>query len=453
MRALAFLLAMPLAAEPPAGWRQKVDQVFAAYDRKDSPGCALGILQDGQFLYQRGYGMANLEYGIPLDARSVFDIGSTSKQVVALSILLLEKDGKLSLDDPLRKHVPGLPDYGKPLTVRHALQHTSGLRDYLTLFALAGRSPDDYYTDPEVVEMLARQKRLNFEPGAEFLYSNSGYFLMSEVVKRVSGLTLRQFARQRIFEPLGMKATHFHDDHTEITPQRATGYAPRSFGGFRISMSTLDMVGDGGVYTSVEDLAKWDENFHTGRVGGADLLARMQVTGKLANGKVLDYALGLSVEERDGLRIISHGGSWAGFRAELLRLPQHHFAVICLCNLAATNPTLLARKIAAVFYVRAEPAPAQTPRREAPAAAAALSAGQLNGFAGTYYSDELDARYALRVEGTSLRLKTGRREVALEAAAPDALRAGAMELSFSADRGEFTVNAGRVRGIRFVRGR
>ena len=326
----------------------KVDAVFVAYDKPDSPGCALGVIKDGKLIYTRGYGRANLEHNIANGSQIVYDIGSTSKQFAAASIVLLAQQGKLSIDDEVRKYITELPMYQKPLTIRHMLNHTSGLRDYLTLFGLSGVDFDSTTGDKEALNIIVRQKQLNFAPGEDWLYSNSGFFLLSQIVKRVSGKTLAQFAKENIFDLLGMKNTHFHDSHTMIVPKRATGYVPAP-SGFEIAMSNFEQTGDGAVYTTIEDLLLWDQNFYQPKVGGQAMLDQLQTLGTLNNGKKLDYALGLFVDQYKGLRRVQHGGSWAGYRAELMRFPEQKFTVACLCNLATANPTNLATKVADIY--------------------------------------------------------------------------------------------------------
>lgn len=329
----------------------QVDELFKAWDKPDSPGLALGIIKDGRFIYRRGYGMANLEYNIPITSQSVFRIGSTSKQFTAMCIALLQEQGKISVDDSLSQYFPEMPEYANDVKIRHLLHHTSGIRDYLTLWRIAGERNDDFFTDPEVVALLARQKELNFSPGKEFLYSNSGYFLLSEIVKRVTGKSMGVFADENIFKPLGMKNTHFHDNHTVIVKNRASGYSPLRSGGFRISMTTLGMIGDGGVFTCVDDLLKWDQNFYNNKLGkgGQELIDRILTPGKLNNGDELDYAFGLVIEDYKGLKVISHGGAFVGFRADMIRFPAQKFSVICLANLNRINPSQLARKVADVY--------------------------------------------------------------------------------------------------------
>ncbi len=333
----------------------RVDSVFAPWDRSDSPGCALGIVKDGQLVYARGYGMANLEHSIPIAPRTVFDIGSTAKQFTAASILLLEQQGKLSRDDDIRRFLPEIPDYGRPITIRHLLHHTSGLRDYLTLMALAGIHFDGVTTEEDALRIIARQKGLNFAPGEDYLYSNSGYFLLSLIVKRVSGRSLREFAEENIFRPLGMKSTQFQDDHTRIIPHRATGYAPAPSGGFRLNMSQFEQTGDGALWTTVEDLVLWDRNFYEPKVGGPDLIRQLLEPGRLLSGETVAYAAGLIKGTYRGLTVIRHGGSWAGYRAELLRFPEQRFSVICLCNLSTINPTRLAYQVADLYLASAFP--------------------------------------------------------------------------------------------------
>ncbi len=239
----------------------RVDKLFAQWDKPGSPGCALAVIENGKTIYERGYGSANLECNIPITPESVFYVGSCSKQFTAMSIALLAHQGKLSLDDDIRKYVPEMPDYGSPITVRQLIHHTSGLRDYLSLLGIAGLDFGSYHK-PDVLELIARQKELNFKPGDQYLYSNSGYFLLAVIVERVSGKSFREFTQENIFKPLGMTHTHFHDDYTMLIKNRASGYFPADQGAFRNFISTFDCVGSGGLFTSVEDLYFWDQNFY-----------------------------------------------------------------------------------------------------------------------------------------------------------------------------------------------
>jgi CubicO group peptidase (beta-lactamase class C family) len=241
---------------------EKVDKLFAQWDKPDSPGCALGVIKGGKLVYKRGYGSANLDYNAPLTSESVFYIASTSKQFTAASILLLVRRGAISLDDDIRKYFPELPKYEAPITVKHLVHHTSGVRDYLELMGMADRRMDGPFGNEVAVELIARQKGLNFKPGERFLYSNSNYVLMAEIVRRASGKSLREFADENIFRPLGMTNTHFNDDLTAVVKNRVVSYAPISPGRFRQFVKTIEAMGDGNLLTTVEDLAKWDQNFY-----------------------------------------------------------------------------------------------------------------------------------------------------------------------------------------------
>ncbi|MDQ3698117.1 MAG: serine hydrolase [Gemmatimonadota bacterium] len=397
----------------PDSLARRVEQIFAPYHNVDSPGCALGIYRDGEIAYAQGFGMANLEHGIPITRSTVFDIGSTSKQFTAMAIALLARDGTLSLDDDVRKWIPEMPAYTRPVTIRQMVHHTSGVRDYLALMALQGTNFDGVTTDSDALSVIARQRQTNFEPGSEHLYSNSGYFLLGEVVKRASGKTLRAFAEERIFAPLGMRSTHFHDDHTMIVPKRATGYAPRSGArseGFRIDMSGFEQTGDGAVLTTVEDLLLWDRNFYEPTVGDSAVLAMMHLTGTLTNSTTLVYAMGLMVEEHRGLRTVRHGGSWAGYRADLLRFPDQRTSIACLCNVASADPNSLADRVAEVVlagaYKTASPV-ASAPRGRAGSSTASPSAPEMAALAGAYRNPATEAVLRISVRDGKLIVEQG----------------------------------------------
>ncbi|MGB3863052.1 MAG: serine hydrolase domain-containing protein [Candidatus Aminicenantaceae bacterium] len=397
---LVFLLFWePLSYAQTDSLTEKVDQLFVSWDKPDSPGCALGIIHDGKLIYARGYGMANLEYNIPITSKSIFRIGSTSKQFAAMCMVLLEEEGKLSLDDSLRKFFPQMPNYAENVTIRHLIHHTSGIRDYLTLAEIAGMRDDDYFSDAEVVDLLARQKELNFRPGEEHLYSNSGYFLLSQIIKKASGKSLREYAEEKIFQPLGMTNTHFHDDHTKIVKNRASGYAPQKGGGFVISMTTLPMTGDGGVFTSVEDLFFWDLNFYDNRLGksGQALIEKIQTPGVLNSGKKLDYAFGLGIGEHKGLRIVSHGGAFVGFRADMLRFPDQRFSVICLANLSTFNPSVMVKRVADIYLADLFKEESGDKEKTAPdkSKIIKLTESELKNKTGNYYDRERDVLWTV----------------------------------------------------------
>jgi CubicO group peptidase (beta-lactamase class C family) len=547
-----LLLAATLSAALPGAdeTAAKVDGLFASWDTTVSPGGALAVIKDGAIVYERGYGMAKLEDGLVNTPDKVFDIGSVSKQFTAACVAMLVRDGKVRVEDDIRKYLPDMPAYGKTVTVGHLLHHTSGLRDYNALLELAGFRPDaDSPTVEEAVEIIRRQKRLNYAPGEEYSYTNSGFFLLSRIVERVSGLSLNAFAQERIFKPLGMTRTLFQDDHTRIIKDRATGYTEAEGGGFKVCLSNWDETGDGNVYTTVRDLALWDQAFYSGALG-RDLMDMLQTRGVLNSGKTIDYAWGLVIGEYKGLKVVQHGGAWVGFRAALVRFPDERFSVIILANLDSIDPSALAFKVADIYLAGRlkEPAKAEARKVEpiavpkadlealagnwqddrfglwlalstkdaalvadlggqrrtfnpvaagkfvaaerpdiviefraagkgqAPAARLtvgesqefrfakapplkALSASELDGFAGTYASAELlDATYVLSVDKGALVLKTRAVPRAeLKAMAPDKFTVPGYGLNAEFARGGdgkvtgFTVSVGRAAGIEFIK--
>ena len=327
----------------------KVNQLFAQWDKPDSPGCALLVIKDGQTIFKRGYGIANLDYGIPISSETVFNIGSVSKQFTAMSVALLARQGKISFDDDIRKYLPELPQYQSRITIRQLIYHTSGVREYPHLMQLTGIKFQDA-TDEEVLGIITRQKELNFKPGDEYLYSNSGYFLLAQIIKRASGKSLREFAEENIFKPLGMVNTHFQDDTTEVVKKRATGYSSRKGGGFAIELTGSAHVGDGGLLTTIDDLFRWDKIFYENTLnGGQDLIQQVLTPGTLNSGEKLDHAFGLEIETYKGARMFAHGGAYFGFNADMVRFPHQRFSVICLCNLSNIETGRLTRQVADIY--------------------------------------------------------------------------------------------------------
>lgn len=328
---------------------QSIDGIFTEWNKPDVPGCALGIIKDGELIYAKGYGSANMEYDIPNSPASVFRIGSTSKQFTAACIVLLAEKEKLNLNDNLKSIFPDFPDYAKEIKVRHLLNHTSGIRDYLQLAYLKGLEDDDYYTDDDIMDWLVNQSDLNFKPGEEYLYSNSGYWLLGQIVNKVSGINMAEFAEKEIFKPLGMNNTHFHNDHTLIVKNRASGYVPDNNGTYKISMTTLNMIGDGGIFTTINDIKKWDDAYYDSNVLSKEFWSMMTKQGILSNGEVIDYASGLVISEYKGLKTVRHGGAFVGFRAELLRFPEQKLSIAIFANRGDANPSRMANRIADIL--------------------------------------------------------------------------------------------------------
>lgn len=328
---------------------EAIDSIFSEWNKNDAPGCALGIIQDNKLVYAKGYGLANMEYNIPNSALSVFRIGSTSKQFTAACIVLLAEQKKLNLDDNLKSLFPDFPEYAEKITIRHLLNHTSGIRDYLQVAYLKGLGDDDYYVDAEIMKWLINQSDLNFAPGEEHLYSNSGYWLLGQIVNKVSGMNMAEFAQKEIFEPLGMNNTHFHNDHTAIVNNRASGYVPSENDNYKISMTTLDMIGDGGIFTNINDIKKWDDAYYDNSVLSEEFWNMMTQQGVLNSGEEISYASGLMVSEYKGLKTVRHGGAFVGFRAELLRFPDQKLSIAIFANRGDANPSEKANQVADVL--------------------------------------------------------------------------------------------------------
>jgi len=442
-----------------------VDRLFERWHRPDSPGAAVLVMHHGEVVHARGYGMASLEHGVPIRTSTVFDIASVSKQFGAFAIALLEAEGKISLDDHVREYIPELPDFGHPITIRHLVHHTSGLRDWPGTLAMAGWDWEDVMSFEQILRMAFHQTDLNFEPGSQYAYSNTGYNLLAELVARVSGMSFREFCRTRIFEPLGMHRTHFHDDHTEVVPDRADSYRPRDGDGFGRVTSNLTALGSSSLFTTVEDLARWVRNFDEPRVGDPALMARIHERGVLNNGDTISYAWGQNVDVLDGVGVVSHGGSWAGYRSTLMRFPEQRFAVIILANTANMNPGELGRRIARIYMSDVFPEPVAQGEGAAPAAGAEEAEpdpwrpdpAELDEYAGVYRSPELDTTYRLEVHGELLVARHFRRGPRpMQAAQPDLFHSpGFGEVRFLRnEEGQvvgFTANQVRIRGLLFER--
>jgi len=378
------------AKAPELSTEAKVDRVFERWNRSDTPGCVVGVAVDGQPVLVKAYGMANLEYGIRLRPDTVFESGSVAKQFTAAAIALLCQDGKLSLDDPVRKYVPEVPDFGTPILIRHLLNHTSGLRSQWSLMSLAGR-PTGWvvHTVEEIVELVGRMKELNFKPGDEYLYCNTGYTLLGVVVARVSGKSFDAFCQERMFKPMGMTHTQWRDDFRELVPDRATAYGRRPDGTFFTNMSFTNVIGNGGLLTTVGDLLLWNENLDNPRVGGKAMVEQLETRGRLNDGFELEYAQGLGVTTYKGLREVSHGGSTAGYQTFLARFPTERLSIAVLSNVSGSGPSGLAHQVSDIYLAGKIKEPAKP-------AAVAVPAETLKKYAGVYREPLTDA--ALRVE-------------------------------------------------------
>jgi CubicO group peptidase (beta-lactamase class C family) len=348
-----------------------------------SPGVALAVVKDGELVLKQGWGLANLEYDIPIMPATVFDAASVSKQFTAFAIALLIQQGKLSLEDDIRKYLPELPDYGARITLRHLLSHTSGLRDQWMLLALAGKGNGNIVSQADVVKLIERQQELLFSPGEAFLYCNSGYTLLTEIVAKVSGKPFGDFTQEEIFAPLGMTHSHFHTNRQEVVKNLAYGYSPSPGDGYRKGLLNYETVGATGLYTTVEDLAKWIANLQPPQAGQADPLALMQQPGHLNTGEKLDYGMGLFLEEYRGSRLLQHGGAQSSYRSFVLWFPDLRLGVALLSNLGSIDNREVALTAAEIYLSdRLPPIRPATPSSEPPLVK--LSAPELDRYLGTY---------------------------------------------------------------------
>jgi CubicO group peptidase (beta-lactamase class C family) len=343
------------AATPDA----RVDTIMARWT-DTSPGCAVGVSVKDAMALERAYGMADLEHGVRNTPTTIFEAGSVSKQFTAAAVLLLARDGKLSLDDPVRKYLPELPDYGSPLTIRHMLNHTSGLRDWGNVASIAGwPRTTRVHTHAHVLDLASRQKSLNFVPGTRWSYSNTGYNLAAIIVSRVSGQSFADFTRDRIFTPMGMTRTSWRDDYTRIVKDRAIAYS-EDRGSLAMDMPFENVHGNGGLLTTVGDLLRWTRNFSHPIVGDAAFIKEEQEPGRFIDGRAHDYALGLRIGRYRGVREVSHSGATAGYRAYLVNYPESQVSVAVLCNAGSANPTQSGHAVADIYLHLTSTAPSST---------------------------------------------------------------------------------------------
>ncbi len=426
-------------AQVAADTARQIDKVFAEIDRTDGPGCVLGINRGAQPLYRRGYGMASLELGVPMNEFSVVESGSVAKQFTAGAIVHLALAGKLGLDDPVRKYVPELPDYATPITVRMLLNHTSGIRDMWTLFTLAGQTMGTVlFNVDQALRMVYRQQELNFPPNSQYLYSNSGYLLLAEIVRRVSGKPLAEYSAEVFFKPLGMQRTQWRSDWNRIVPGRVTAYGPAGPAGWRVDMPFMSVYGAGGLLSTVGDMLLWNENLDSPRVGGRAWADSLERRGRLTSGREIDYALGLIIGRYRNEREIQHTGATGGYRTYLGRLPDRKLSLAVLCNFGSANPEQLAHQVADVFLGPRPTTTATTATNEGPAA------GDLSGYAGLFRSAATEDYLTVKTQGSRLVADFGF-PVTLTPQGPDRFTSGASSsVTFNRDP------AGRVTSLSMV---
>ena len=381
---LLLALGASAAAQTDDVVTRRVDSIFAQWDRPGSPGAAVVVVRDGRVLFEKGYGYANLEQNIRITPATVFDLASVSKQFAGLAIAMLVDQGRIKLTDDVRKYIPELHSFNDTIRIDHLVHHTSGIRDWPGGLGIAGWRMDDVISFDQILRFAYHQRTLNFVPGAEYTYSNTGYNLLAEVIQRVTKQSLRTWTNENFFQPLGMTSTHFHDDHQMVIPGRALGYT-RSDSGFRAVSNNLTALGSSSLYSSARDLAKWVTNMDAGTVGGQRALQLWRTPGRLNNGSQNPYAFGISNGLHRGLATLSHSGGWAGFSTFLLHLPAKKMGVIVLAN-TGINTGTAAHTIATIFLeseLAAETAVAQQSRM-ATDPEVAVPVATLDRFTGTY---------------------------------------------------------------------
>jgi len=334
----------------PDSTTKKIDSIFKNSDNYNSPGYAVGIVRNDSLIFSKGYGMANLEYNVRISPETIFHMASVSKQFTAFSIVLLARQGKLNLDDDIRKYLSWFPDLKEKITIRNLLNHTSGIRDQWQMLAISGTRLDDVITQDQIIKILSKQQALNFKPGDQYSYSNSGFTMLAEIVKSVTGQTLRQFTDSAIFKPLGMMNTHFHDDYTEIVKNRSYSYDSIDSLHYANSILSYSTAGATSLFTNINDMSKWIMNFYDHKVGDQKDIDQLTQKGRLNNGKELDYALGISVNTYNGYKVFSHNGADAGYRTIISILPDQKMGFIVFSNLAESDPWNKAYSIAALFF-------------------------------------------------------------------------------------------------------
>ncbi|SDM24751.1 serine hydrolase domain-containing protein [Kriegella aquimaris] len=327
----------------------KIDSIFENFNDINKPGATVAVVKNQKIVFKKGYGSANLEYGIPNSPSTIFHIASVSKQFTVFSILLLEKEGKLSFDDDIRKHIPQVPDFGKTITLRHLASHTSGMRDQWGLLGMAGWRQDDIITKEHILKLVFQQKELNFNPGESYMYCNTGFTLLAEVVARISGKTFAEFTEENIFKPLSMSNTLFYDDHEKIVKNRAYSYKTVKENVYKKSVLNYANVGATSLFTTVEDLALWSMNFSSYVVGNEYIFNKMNTLAVLNNGETFGGAYGQFINKYKGLNQIQHDGVDAGYRSYLGRFPDQNFSVMVFGNLGQSNPINLSLQVADLY--------------------------------------------------------------------------------------------------------
>ncbi len=459
-----LMLAMALLSCQPSGpaedeLTQEIDQIFEDWNQPDRPGGSIGVMKDGEIIYAKGHGMASLEHDIKNSANTKYNIASVSKQFTAYAMLLLESQGKLSVDDEIHKFFPELADFGNDITIRHMVHHTSGFRSLHALLIMAGWRGSDRRTNEDLLRFMQNQKELNFEPGAEYLYCNTGYILMAEIVEKVTGQDFITWMDENVFEPLGMDDTYVEADYTAIVPNNAHSYNyARDENAYRFSVPYWGYIGSGNIHTTIFDLLKWQQHINNPPTNHADMIAKMFNKGVLNSGDTLNYAYGINInEDYKGERTWGHGGSIGGFRASIVSIPEQNLNVVVLTNHSNAGAGGKAYAVIDAVLDKEPTAPRErNSDRDEPIYLPITST-----IAGSYYSPELETTYRLEYSSKdSVEIYHSRHGSGwLKMTAPDTLNATApyaiRRITFVREDGTITglrASNGRVRNMWFEKG-
>jgi len=377
---------------------EEIDAIFSDWNTLTKPGMAVMVMKDGNIMYEKGFGAANLEYNIPITKNTIFHVASVSKQFTVFAILLLEKDGKLSINDEVRKYLPDLPDFGEKITLQNLANHTSGLRDQWDLLRMSGFRLDDVITQQHILKMIYRQKKLNFKPNQRNLYSNTGFTLLAEVVEKVSGMSFAEFTKKRIFDPLGMKNTEFYDDHEKIVPNRAYSYRKRNDTYYKRTLSYAT-VGPTSLFTTAEDFGKWALNFQNPIVGDVSMIQKMNAKTKLSSGGETGFGMGQFLGTFQGIDVIVHSGSDAGYKSYFARIPSHNLSIAVFANMSTIDPINYVFGIANLYLEGKFPELEAKKKKEIvvhdPSIFVKLSKEDLSKFVGDYW--EIEEKYKRKI--------------------------------------------------------
>ncbi|MCC5907912.1 MAG: serine hydrolase [Balneolaceae bacterium] len=416
---------------------EQIDEIFEEFDQPQTPGCAVGINQNGETIFKKGYGTANLDYGIPITPDSRFMIASISKQFAAAALLMLEQEGNLDLDEDLRSHIPEISQFDHPITARQLIHHTSGIRDIYNLLIIADIGLDNTTTSQQALELLSHQQKLNFDPGTQHLYSNMAYFLISVIVEKFSGLSLREYSHKHFFEPIGMDATHWHDDTEEIVSGRVISYLSTNDGPGMFYRGNMDRVGARGLFTTISDFAKWDLNFNENRSNLENFTSKMIQPGYTTETDSINYASGLRLGKYKSLYTLGHGGNYMGFRSHYMRFPGHDLGIFVFCNMSNINPADYTLEVADLYLKD-------------------IFDELFDEYTGTYRNNGLNSQFSVQAKEDNLYLKRAFEEPReLSWSDDDRFTAGQWNLRFLRDDEgaikAFTIEAPRTGTLTFTR--